>query len=61
MTNGKGNIKEKTLGTDVLKGLNPAQSIIKMVNDEMTSLMGNASKEIKLNNSKKQSNKRKRN
>ena len=44
------NIKEKTLGTDVLKGLNPAQSIIKIVNDEMTSLMGNESKEIKLNN-----------
>lgn len=34
------NIKEKTLGSNVLKGLNPAQSVIKIVRDEMIELMG---------------------
>ena len=34
------NIKEKTIGTDVLNGLNPSQTIIKIVKDEMISLMG---------------------
>ena len=33
------NIKEKTLGSNVLKGLNPAQSVIKIVRDEMIELM----------------------
>ena len=40
------NIKEKTLGTNILKGLNPSQTIIKIVKDEMISLMG--SKPIEL-------------
>lgn len=31
---------EKAAGAEVLKGLNPAQQIVKIVNDELTSLMG---------------------
>lgn len=33
-------VKEKAVGTDVLKGLNPAQTVIKLVNEELCSLMG---------------------
>ena len=41
-------IKEEALGSDVLKGLNPAQSIIKLVNDKLVVLMGETTKEINL-------------
>ncbi|HIW69825.1 MAG TPA: signal recognition particle protein [Candidatus Limosilactobacillus merdipullorum] len=33
-------VRQKAMGAEVLKGLNPAQQIIKIVNDELTSLMG---------------------
>lgn len=33
-------VREKAAGADVLKGLNPAQQIVKIVNDELTELMG---------------------
>ncbi|WP_295728209.1 signal recognition particle protein [uncultured Limosilactobacillus sp.] len=34
-------VREKAAGAEVLKGLNPAQQIVKIVNDELTALMGN--------------------
>ncbi|MDY0234446.1 MAG: signal recognition particle protein [Gudongella sp.] len=40
-------IKERSLGSEVLESLTPGQQIIKIVNDELTSLMGE--KESKLN------------
>ncbi|HAG03910.1 MAG TPA: signal recognition particle protein [Lachnospiraceae bacterium] len=33
-------ISERAVGTEVLEGLNPAQQVIKIVNDELVSLMG---------------------
>ena len=33
-------VREKAAGAEVLKGLNPAQQIVKIVNDELTELMG---------------------
>ena len=33
-------VKEKSLGADVLESLTPAQQVIKIVNDELISLMG---------------------
>ena len=33
-------VKEKALGTDVLKSLNPGQMIVKVVNDELVNMMG---------------------
>ncbi|MFV0421159.1 signal recognition particle protein [Oleidesulfovibrio sp.] len=33
-------VRDKCLGQDVLKGLNPAQQVIKIVNDEMVELLG---------------------
>ena len=39
-------IEERAVGTDVLEGLNPGQTVIKIVNEEMTSLMGSETKEI---------------
>lgn len=33
-------VREKAAGAEVLKGLNPAQQIVKIVNDELTKLMG---------------------
>lgn len=33
-------VREKAAGSDVLKGLNPAQQIVKIVNEELTELMG---------------------
>lgn len=44
------NIETKTIGTNVLKGLNPAQSIIKIVRDELIELMGSETTEIRLDN-----------
>lgn len=40
-------IKERALGTEVLESLTPGQQVIKIVNDELTALMGD--KEVKLN------------
>lgn len=33
-------VREKAAGAEVLKGLNSAQQIVKIVNDELTKLMG---------------------
>ena len=33
-------VREKAAGAEVLKGLNPAQQIVKIVNEELTKLMG---------------------
>lgn len=39
-------IEERAVGTDVLNGLNPAQMVIKIVNEEMIALMGSETTEI---------------
>ena len=41
-------IQEKAIGQDVMNGLNPGQMVIKIVSDEMTSLMGSETTELKL-------------
>lgn len=41
-------VQEKAIGQDVLNGLNPGQMVIKIVSDEMTSLMGSETTELKL-------------
>lgn len=40
-------VTERAVGSDVLNGLNPGQMVIKIVNEEMTSLMGSETTEIK--------------
>lgn len=40
-------VTEKAVGAGVLSGLNPGQMVIKIVNDEMISLMGSESAELK--------------
>ncbi|MCL2376900.1 MAG: signal recognition particle protein [Defluviitaleaceae bacterium] len=39
-------VTEKAVGEEVLRGLNPGQSIIKIVNDEMTALMGSTQSKL---------------
>src|ERR1700752_3099992 len=39
-------VKERALGADVIGQLNPGQQVIKIVNDELTSLMGGEGQEI---------------
>lgn len=39
-------VKEKSLGSDVMKSLTPAQQVIKVVNEELTSLMGGANSKL---------------
>ena len=39
-------VQERAVGVDVLSGLNPAQMVIKIVNEEMTALMGSETTEI---------------
>ncbi len=41
-------IQERAIGQDVMNGLNPGQMVIKIVNEEMVSLMGSETTEIKL-------------
>ena len=41
-------VQEQAVGQDVLNGLNPAQMVIKIVNDELVSLMGSETTEIAL-------------
>lgn len=41
-------VQEKAVGTDVLNGLNPAQTVIKLVNDELVELMGGTVVELPL-------------
>ncbi|MFQ3548917.1 MAG: signal recognition particle receptor subunit alpha [Armatimonadota bacterium] len=40
-------IKEKAIGQDIFKGLNPAQQVIKIVNEELIELLGGEN--VKLN------------
>ena len=39
-------IQERAVGTEVMNGLNPAQQVIKIVNEEMISLMGGETAEL---------------
>ncbi|MDY4069704.1 MAG: signal recognition particle protein [Lachnospiraceae bacterium] len=41
-------VEERAVGTDVMNGLNPGQMVIKIVNEEMISLMGSEMTELKL-------------
>jgi signal recognition particle subunit SRP54 len=41
-------VQEKAIGSDVLSGLNPGQSVIKIVHDELVEMMGQETKEIAL-------------
>ncbi len=41
-------VEEKAVGQDVLNGLNPGQTVIKIVNDELVALMGSETTEIAL-------------
>lgn len=43
-------VQERAVGQDVMNGLNPGQMVIKIVNDELVSLMGSETTEIKLKN-----------
>jgi signal recognition particle subunit SRP54 len=42
------NVQQKALGTEVLSGLNPAQQIVKIVNDELVHLLGDEPSGLKL-------------
>ncbi|MDO4615234.1 MAG: signal recognition particle protein [Lachnospiraceae bacterium] len=44
-------VQEKAIGEDVMNGLNPGQMVIKIVHDELVSLMGSDLTEIPLNTS----------
>ncbi len=39
-------VEERAVGADVLNGLNPGQTVIKIVNEELTNLMGSETTEI---------------
>ena len=39
-------VQERAIGQDVMNGLNPGQMVIKIVNEEMTKLMGSETTEI---------------
>ena len=41
-------VQERAIGQDVMNGLNPGQMVIKIVNDELVSLMGSETTEIAL-------------
>lgn len=41
-------VEERAIGQDVMNGLNPGQMVIKIVNEEMVSLMGSETVEIEL-------------
>jgi signal recognition particle subunit SRP54 len=41
-------LKERALGREVLESLNPGQQVVKIVNEELTALMGEASREVGL-------------
>ena len=42
-------VTERCVGTDVLEALSPAQMIVKIVNEELTALMGSEAKHISIN------------
>src|SRR5918992_3108301 len=39
-------VKERALGTEVLESLNPGQQVVKLVDEELTKLMGGAGRDI---------------
>ena len=39
-------VEERAVGSDVMNGLNPGQMVIKIVNEEMVSLMGSETTEL---------------
>jgi signal recognition particle subunit SRP54 len=41
-------VEERAIGSDVMNGLNPGQMVIKIVNEEMVSLMGSETTELEL-------------
>ncbi|NLL79845.1 MAG: signal recognition particle protein [Clostridiales bacterium] len=41
-------VEERAIGSDVMNGLNPGQMVIKIVNEEMTALMGSETTELAL-------------
>ncbi|MHB9036738.1 MAG: signal recognition particle protein [Armatimonadota bacterium] len=41
-------IKERAIGEDILKGLNPAQQVIKIVNEELVALLGGEQAKLKI-------------
>ncbi|MCM1182727.1 MAG: signal recognition particle protein [Roseburia sp.] len=41
-------VEERAVGSDVMNGLNPGQMVIKIVNEEMVSLMGSETTELQL-------------
>src|SRR5207244_7303334 len=41
-------LKERALGREVMESLNPGQQVVKIVNEELTTLMGEASHEATL-------------
>ncbi|MEA2378387.1 MAG: signal recognition particle subunit, partial [Thermoleophilaceae bacterium] len=41
-------VKERALGQDVLDSLNPGQQVVKIVSDELTTLMGGAGRDLAL-------------
>jgi len=43
-----GKLKERCLGAEVMESLDPGQQVVKIVNEELTSLMGGAGREIAL-------------
>lgn len=43
------NISEKAVGEDILKSLTPGQQVVKIVNDELISLMGSSNSKIEVN------------
>lgn len=42
------NLKEKALGEEVLKGVNPSQQLVKIVHDELVNILGNENKPLDL-------------
>ena len=44
-------VQEKAVGADVMNGLNPGQMVIKIVNDELVTLMGGETAELELKSS----------
>ena len=43
-------VQERAVGQDVMNGLNPGQMVIKIVNEELVSLMGSETTELPLRN-----------
>ena len=42
-------VKERALGQDVLRSLTPGQALVKVVNDELIAVMGEANETLNLN------------